>query len=356
MKRLGTGIYHTAQGIRATVKARGIQREKRYPAGTSLRTIKDWQERERAHLKDQRPPAARFTLAHDIDRYLDTLGDRRELKKERTRQLTWWRDQFGTLRRSDITATMIRTALVGLRETKAASTCNHYRLALSHLWSTLDGKNASNPLRDVPQFEEPEAEPRAIPDALLDRLFAALPDMGHALKGQRRALVSKTKLRLAVMRETGFSPAEIKRIQPDDLRLDEGAVFVRRRQKGKGVEGVMMPLTEAGVIALRAFAAGDAFGTFVKRPMYSAWTRACQRLLQSEDLTDLERRHLLNSSPYDLRHSFGTRAFRATKSLKATQDLMRHRSSKTTRRYTLAAVPEYLRAAMDLMAGKPAKP
>jgi hypothetical protein len=44
-------------------------------------------------------------------------------------------------------------------------------MALAHLWSTLDGKNAANPLRDVPVFEEPEAEPRNLPPALVTSIL-----------------------------------------------------------------------------------------------------------------------------------------------------------------------------------------
>lgn len=358
MKRtkIAEGIWKDAKGLSGIVKARGIQRERRFPPATSLRTIEDWRQRERVRLKDAKPRGGRGSLASDIDRYLDTLGDRPALKKERTRQLEWWRERFGTRRREDLDAAMIQTALVELHETKAASTCNHYRLALAHLWSTLDGKDARNPLRNVPTFVEPEAEARNLPDALVTRLFAAMPDVGQTRKGKKRPMRSLTKIRLRVMVETGFSPAEIKRLQPGDLALDEGAVYVRRRLKGKGSEGVLMPLTAAGVSALRAFLTADAFGPFQKRVMYSAWVRACKRVLKSEDLTDAQRRLLKTARPYDLRHTFGTRALQLTQDLRMTQELMRHRSAKTTKRYTRAAMSAHLQEAVARLAGKPADP
>lgn len=248
--------------IRATVKARGLQRERHFPAGTSLRTIQDWKDRERGRLKDERPPASRGTFAKDVERYLDTLADRRALKKERAYQLDWWIARLGKLRRTTIDAPTIRAALAELRTTKAASTCNHYRMALAHLWSTLDGKNAANPLRDVPVFEEPEAEPRNLPPAVVTSILAAFPAMGRAIKDQKRSTVNVGALRLQVMASTGLSPAEIMRIRPGDLALDDRAVYVRRRLKGKGSEGMLLPLTAAGVTALSQFRDNAAFGPF----------------------------------------------------------------------------------------------
>jgi hypothetical protein len=128
-----------AKSIRVTVKARGHQRERRFPAGTSLRVIQDWKDRERGRLKDGKPPASQGTFAKDVERYLDTLADRPQLRKERAYQLDWWIARIGKQRRSSLDVGTIRALLADLRTTKAASTCNHYRMALAHLWSTLDG-------------------------------------------------------------------------------------------------------------------------------------------------------------------------------------------------------------------------
>lgn len=333
--------------IRVTVKARGVQRERRFPLSTSARTIQDWKDRERGRLKEWRPAATRGTFAKDVERYLDTLADRPALKKERTTQLDWWIARVGRLRRSDITAPLIRARLAELRTHKAASTCNHYRMALSHLWTTLDGKNGVNPVRDVPHFEEPEPEPRQIPAALIQAILDALPAMGASVKGQKRSTVSKTRARLQVMATTGLSPAEIMRIQPGDLNLSEKCVYVRRRKKGKGVAGMLLPLTAEGVAALQAFADAAAFGSFSTHGMHQCWERACQIVLKDETLSAEDRRILTTARPYDLRHSFATFLLLETQNLTTTKELMRHRSTKTTKRYAAAAVLPHLRAAID---------
>jgi len=358
MKRtkIAEGIWKDASGLSGVVKARGIQRERRFPLGTSLRTIQDWRERERLAIKDQRPRAKRGTFAQDIDRYLDTLGDRPRRKKERTQQLAWWAQRFGRLRRDEIDAPMIRAALVELRETRSASTCNKYRIALSHLWHTLDGRDARNPLRDVKAFDEPEPEPRNLPPDLVTRILDAMRDNGQGLKGQRRARGSKTKARFRVMATTGLAPASIMRLTPADLHLDAQAIYVRRRQKGKGAAGGLVPIRAEAVAAFRAFIAVDAFGPWSTHSARMVWKRACVAVARQQTTTEEERRLLICARPYDLRHTFGTFLLERTGSLETTRELLQQRSLKTTKRYIRAAIPAHLRAAIERTepAGKPA--
>lgn len=345
--RIAEGVYRDARGLAATVKVRGAQRERRFASGTALGTIQDWRHRERARMQDKLPPATRGTFAHDVERYLQTLADRSALRKERAYQLDWWLTRFGRMSRTDLHPPMLRAALAELHTTKAASTCNHYRVALSHLWSTLDGKNAANPLRDVPILEEPEAEARHLPHDLVELIMGALAPWGRAVKGHKRSTVSLAAVRLRVTFTTGLSPAEIMRIAPGDLRLDDRAVYVRRRRKGKGAEGMMYPLTPDGVTALTTFSRANAFGPFSTHAVYKCWVKACKRLLKRTDLPIAQRTILEEARPYDLRHTFGTSLLQKTGNLKTTQELMRHRSAKTTKRYVRGAVADHLRAVID---------
>lgn len=333
--------------IRVTVKCRGIQRERRFPPGTATRTIDDWKARERLRILDHQPTASRESFQRDIDRYLDTLSDRPRRKAERTQQLAWWSHRFGRLTRAKITPTMIRTALVELRAARSASTCNKYRIALSHLWSTIDGKASRNPIRDVPSFEEPEAEPRNLPPDLVTRILAAMPDQSQGIKGKKRAKTSKTKARFQVMAATGLSPASIMRLTPADLHLEERAVYVRRRQKGKGATGGLYPITPEAVTAFRAFIAAAAFGSFSTHAARHCWQRACAVVEGDEGTTPAEGRILRQARPYDLRHTFATMVLSRTGSLSTTQELLHHRSVKTTKRYARAAIPAHLLAAVD---------
>ena len=161
-----------------------------------------------------------------------------------------------------------------------------------------------------------------------------MPETGQAVKGKARDAASKTKARLALMAYTGFAPATIMRLRPKDVRWDAGSVFVQGRRKGKGTKGQTIPLTSAGLEALRRFDELDCWGPFGTSSAWCSFQRPCGKL----GLTGLR--------PYDLRHSFGTAVYAATGDLRATQQLLGHASRTTTDRYTLAAVPERLQLAV----------
>ena len=112
------------------------------------------------------------------------------------------------------------------------------------------------------------------------------------------------------------------------------AVFVKGRRKGKGAKGQVIPLTTAGLEALRQFDALDCWGTFSTSSVWQSFQRACAKL------------GLSGLRPYDLRHTFGTAVYATTGDLRATQHLLGHASRVTTDRYTLAAVPERLQVAV----------
>ena len=221
-----------------------------------------------------------------------------------------------------------------LAEGLAASTVKHRRTALPYLWHRLDGEDAANPVRRSLIPAEPDPEPRGLPYSTVQRILAAMPDRGQAIRGQARDTASKTKARLALMAYSGFSPATIMRLRPQDVRWDAGAVFVRGRRKGRGTKGQVIPLTSAGLEALRRFDELECWGSFSTSSAWRSFQRACAKL----DLTGLR--------PYDLRHSFGTAVYAATGDLRATQQLLGHASRTTTDRYTLAAVPERLKVAV----------
>jgi integrase len=338
----------------ASVKVNGKQQEKTFPLGTPDSVVALWKERTKKLLGQGIGRAESGTFAADVEAYLDTLVDRPLRRSERAQQLDWWIVRCGRMSRLAITAPFIQTELAALRLTRSASTCNKYRLALSHLWRTLDGKSALNPVKDVPMFEEPEAEPRNLSAHVVELLFAAWPDRGEAKRGQKRSTVNLAKRVLLVMLRTGLTPAEQRRLRPQDLHLDSGSVWVQRRKKGKGVAGLELPLTPDGVTALGAFRDAGLIGRpFSTRSIFHGWERTRLRVLTRTDLDAATRDELERARPYDLRHTFGTFVLERTVNLKVTQELMRHRSSKTTKRYVGAQVLPYLRAAVNMLEAPP---
>ena len=171
------GIQRDASGkIQAYVRADGQLRFKRFPAGTSLETVRCWRLDTRASLGLLQPPSG--TLAADIEPFLRQIAHRPRLVAERRQRLEWWAAGLGHLRRGAITPADVRAALADLRRTHAASTCNHYRQALFSLHWTLDCRDAPNPVRDVKPFTSPAPEARGLTYDEVGRILAAMSDQG----------------------------------------------------------------------------------------------------------------------------------------------------------------------------------
>ncbi len=332
--KVSLGVYRDQWGLSASVRAAGRRAEKRFPPGTPLKDIRVWRDETRVRLRTASAGIARGLFSKDAARYLLAVGSMPTFS-ERRRHIELWVAEFGQRRRDTITTPEIDEVLSRwLNEGLAASTVKHRRTALLHLWHRLDGKDAATPVRRSLVPAEPEPEPRGLPYPLVQRLLDVMPDQGQGVKGQTRDVASKTKARLTLMAYTGLPPRTIMRLRPGDVRWDAGAVFIQGRRKGKGTKGQTIPLTSAGLEALRRFDELHCWGPFSTSSVWMSFQRACAKL----DLKGLR--------PYDLRHSFGTAVYAATGDLRATQQLLGHASRTTTDRYTLAAVPGRLKVAV----------
>ncbi len=218
----------------------------------------------------------------------------------------------------DITATLAQWRAEGY----AQSTLILLRMVLSNVWTVLDGKNAVNPVRDVPRPTEPPLAVRALDYADIDRILAAMQP-------------SASKARLAMMAYTGMRPVQLKRLTPGDVDLERASVTV---PGVKGGASRVLPLTTGGIEAARLFVAMAAWGTFdtsgLRRTMREAAFRAG---IQNDRMT-----------PYMLRHSFGTELVRAGADAQAVAEMLTHSSLRMLRRYTLAAIPSRQDAAVEL--------
>jgi hypothetical protein len=173
--------------------------EIRYPPDTPLPTMVARWHREKMRLTDEHlragdGPVSRGTLAADVRTYLETATLTPQRKAERADQLKWWCESFGTRRRIELQSPDLRRALNGLshkgRDGKtpmAASTVNKYRFALSHVYTVLDGKQAANPLRDVPKYTEPDAEARDVSYEIIERIIDEIRDRGASLEALSRS-------------------------------------------------------------------------------------------------------------------------------------------------------------------------
>lgn len=374
---LPTGIVRTAHGYRTFQwipdprYPNGRIASKRWPAGASLDDMKRWREQQRVEARAPKPvivaPVTPEGFAAEAAAYLEAVRAMSTFK-DRARDIGIWIAVFQNTPRAEITSAMIRTwrdrwLTVGpkrVREKRkgteparfvdkpiplSASAVNHRLRALENLYTVLDGRGGRNPVRDVPEAAEPELEPRAIPYELVERILAALPDRSQGLKGVSRDGDSKTKARLDVMAYTGLSPADLKRVRPEDLQLagKVKTLYKRPRKKGRAIrepKGTTVPILPQAVRAFKRFAALNCWGGFSVSSLGKSFRRACHAL------------NLPALRPYDLRHSFGTLAFAQSGDEASTGRLLGHRDPRTTARYTLGAVDARLAAVVTSMRRK----
>jgi len=306
------GVRRDRYGWRAYVKVgtgpNAIQREKRFKADAEMETILRWRDECRVALRKIKPltPGA-GTLGADVARYL-LLVSSMPTYQQRKDHLDLWLDELGAhTPRSEITAEHIGAVLQRWRQRYSAATCNKRRTALMHLWSKLDGKGASNPVRDVPKFRTDDPLPRGRDPHAVDALLK---------KAQR----CRSRACCRVLLWTGMRPDELQRAEKDDLDLKQRIVIART---AKGGRTRAIPLTPQAVSAWREFIAAKCWQDVPQAAPLNRWLKK---------VTGLELR------VYDLRHSYGTALARRQTRLDVIGALMGHSTLELTKRYTLAAV------------------
>lgn len=374
--KLPRGITETESGYRVFAQFRLVARRKRFPRTATIHEMQEWQKDEKARIRlgleeTERaapPPGFRADAAtylravkalptyderaRDIGLWVEEFGDRPraeirpvEIRAVRERWLTIGPKMVQTWVKDSLTGRKVRK-WVPSRAPLSASTVNHRLRALENLWTVLDGRHAPNPVREVPEAEEPEAPPRALPIAIIRRILDAMPR-------------SKTKARLEVLAWTGIPPKTLERMNETMIDWDSSSVWVPGRRKGKGTEGRRVPLTPDGVKAFRAVIQENAFThasdskASSRRMMRSACAVVQRELAKEKVKVDLSQ-----VRPYDLRHSIGTLTYAQTGDFKATSGLLGV-SGKTAERYARGAIdPRLATAAATLARAQklPAKP
>lgn len=368
---MAQGFRRTATGFRAWVRVSSRRdafneiRTKSFPPNTPVGDIRAWRDATRRRLQADREAVrqrlalvgrgTKGTFRHDAAVYLEAVRAMTTYA-DRARDIARWVDEFGDRPRASIQPHEIRAVrdrwlTVGptrrlkkvngvaqwliVAEPLSASAVNHRLRALSNVWTVLDTRRAENPVRDVPEADEPTEVPRAIDYDTIRQIVNAMADRGRAAKGGTRPPYSLAKVRARVMAWTGITPKELALIDRADIQWSEALLIVSARRKGRGAPGRIIPLGPDALDALRDFDRVNAYGRFSGRAVLRAWQLAC--------------RHVLGRSVrlYDLRHSFVTGIVRATKDLATAQLLAGHQDARTTRRYALAAVLPTLRAGME---------
>lgn len=317
-KRLDRGIFQTPHGFRIILRINGTLDTKRFPPTWTLDALRTWRnEHEKIH---RRKKGTRGMFDADALRYLNAVRAMPSFR-DRERDIEWWIDIIGERPRWSITSEEIRTGLNNLRAAGvAASTCNHKRAALSHLYTVLDGKDAPNPVRDVPPFEEPPAIRRGHPLMTALRLI--------------RRIQGYTRTRCLILLWTGMRPAELGRVEPPDLELDNGVVWTRT---AKGGPARCVVLNRSALKAFRRFVRLEMWGAFSA----SSMRQSMQRAAKEAPAIAWQR------GAVDLRHTFGT-AMRKHADLADVQEQLGHSTPRMTKRYSPTEMVK-IRAAVEAM-------
>jgi len=331
----------TPHGTQARLRIKGTLHTRHFPAGTPAYSIQRWllTTKLRFGAGATAPTSGRFV--DDARAYLAAVAAMPTFVT-RTQHIEEWIEVFGTRQRETITPTEIAQVLQVWRTTPrqsphgrhhtrtvtlSASACNHRRTALMHLWTTLDGKHAPNPVRAVPKFRAPATQPRALSREAVTAILATMrPNVSRA--------------RLLVMAATGLPQAQIMAITPADVNLKARTVALQGRRKGAGTQGSVRPLSREGVAAFAQFAKVKAWGPFSASSLRTRFRAACVRA------------GVPPVTPYVLRHAYITEVLKLTGDLHATQQLAGHKDARQTQRYAMSATDARVQAAIRVLDGR----
>jgi integrase len=340
--RLAKGIYRDKTGIAATV-AIGTgpakqQREKRYPHGTPLKDIKQWQLDTAAALREDVGVAKRGTLKADATRYLRLVAHLKNPSGVRS-EVNAWVVRLGTLHRAQITPAHVLEARVAwLAAGYAPKTVNGRVDRLRTLYRTLD----ATPARPKPPTPCDPIEPLLIiqgpsvaPDVATVIAVLAQLESGEQAGTLRTA---KTRARFLVLATTGKRASEVMRTQPADVDLE---TRIWRVRNGKGGWGPGIYLNDDMRAAWRAFIEADAWGvyntgSFARCVRHAGWPAGLR--------------------PYTLRHAVGQAMSAAGVDLADIQAHYGHRQISTTRRHYVPVLGSRLEVASRKIDGRLARP
>lgn len=372
------GIYVDGSGFFSViVKVAGKPEEKRFPPGTPFDRLEDERDKLQGKARTKERPRA-GSLAADAREYLATIADKQKLKNQ-TMLMGHWTASYGRESRFALTKLKIEQQLATWEKAHvAASTCNKRLSALRSLFNTINGDNDPNPTIKVKKREEPDPQPRAIDYAIIDRIFAKMPDRGQPTGGGKgtRPKVNLTKLRLAFMAYTSLPPAQMAKIDPaKDLRIATlvdpesnqprkiHMLRARPRRKGKGTKEDWLPLLTQAYEIIQLLIEHKALRKFSTQSARKTWQTACVKVIREQlaaGETPIPHRYEADGEaisivalirPYDLRHSFLTQALRSNGNLAGVQRLGLHSDPRTALRYLEGGIFDAAAAVVGSMEG-----
>lgn len=349
IRRLPSGTWQVY------VQVGGQFRSRTFSSDTPLRSLIEERERLRMEAKYgvQIGEPKESSFARDARLYL-SLVEGMPTFTDRKYRIEQWAKVFGARPRSTITARDIRVQLERWRKSGrhgggglSLASLNQRRTALMHMYTTLDGPNAPNPVKEVPAYDERYSE-RARAESLLT--------CARIIRWVTPRSVSRAVLHALLW--TGWPHKLLSQITANDIDFERGRVRAPRRRKGKGMDAAWVPVVPRALLALRRLIERNALGPHSTSSLHKAFRTALRkenawrREQNRKAGTEIWRLIDEGMRPYDLRHSFATWAATKIKDDRALKELLRTNSIK---RYTEGAVADRLEAARALLV-EPTRP
>lgn len=201
-------------------------------------------------------------------------------------------------------------------------TLRSYRSALRSFygWGHASGLIDSDPARLLRKIVTPPPVPRPASEA----------DVADAL----RCADARAWLMVMLGSRHGLRRCEIARVATTDLRLLDGGTDLIVH--GKGNKERVVPVLDEVAAIIRAAPPGWLFPNGKGGPLSPAHVGVILRRLLADGVT-----------PHQLRHRFASKAYSATKDIRAVQELLGHASVATTQRYVATSSESLRRAVMS---------
>lgn len=336
-KRIAEGIYQDKQGYECVVSVgSGANRRgkaKRFPRGTGIKEMTAWQDTVRGLLRKKAPKVTSGTLAQWTRDYLKGKTSMPSYEARRA-DAEAWLPAFGERAPLSLSKNELQQQMNAWHEAGVAgSTLNHRKTALTAVLDEFKGEDDTNPAKGITRYSEADVEPRAIAPAIITEILAAMPP-------------SKSRAMLKVMAATGHPFERQRKLVPLHVQLDQRRVFLVSRKKGKGTAGRWYGLTTEGVTAYREFVAQQAWGGVRRASLYVCFLRG--HAAANRKRAEVNAPLIPPIRPYDLRHSFGTRAYETLGDIRAVAELL-DCTVETALRYTLGAVPARMQAVVEAL-------
>lgn len=337
-KKIAEGIYRDAYGLAACVKVGKRTREKRYPEGTDLKTIKAWREAEKVKLRGAQILVVKGTVAAEGARYLRIVKgslDKATFKSRRS-EVRAWNAQIGREDPRKLANTRLREAISTWREDgKSAKTIQNRMRTLGHWWRTLYGQDP--PLEGIEIPKPQKRRPVFVGADTIKAVELRLREFEHGgRKKDSGALVKNScqRARFMVIATCGMRPAQLKRMTQQDVDLERRVVMI---PAAKGGEPVGLWLNDEMLAAWTTFAQANAWGAFD--------TRGFGRLLRKAGWP-------VSVRPYNARHAVGIELAERGIDFRVIADMLGHRDDRTTRGFYVPVLSSPLKRASESLEGR----